>query len=325
MWLLPTGRLWRAHCVNDTENMQGANKVDNLQKKSTQGVHAVSLREKPPCYKGTKIFYSIENSNIHQWRSVFPKIGEKIGYMISQVALDFQNNKQVAIISKPTFKQCLEISEYNLIYFLVYFAVRHCIEPTWINDRDVFLYPNDKWEKDSEFQNDCLTFTLFHEQNRISASDDVNHWIPFAEREIGAKNNFDSRFMKNFIDGRIEQSKKNIKNKKAKKKNENLFEMQNKNFIPTKPLKFSKEAKEVFEAGKKLWKYYHSSGSYINTNASYYDIRKYFQGVDEKSGRMKNKSLDEEYNKLIKDLRAKMDILASKIEPKIYEYGFLRK
>lgn len=69
---------------------------------------------------------------------------------------------------------------------------------------------------------------------------------------------------------------------------------------------------------KKLWKYYHNVGSYINTNASYYDIRKYFQGVDAKSGRMNNKSIDEEYNKLIKDLRAKMNVLASKIEPKIY-------
>ena len=100
--------------------------------------------------------------------------------------------------------------------------------------------------------------------------------------------------------------------------------LENKNFIPTKPLKFSKEAKDVFEAGKKLWKYYHTTGSYINNNASYYDIRKYFQGMDA-NGRMNNKSIDEEYNKLIKDLRDKMDILAKKIEPKIYEYGFLNR
>ena len=40
---------------------------------------------------------------------------------------------------------------------------------------------------------------------------------------------------------------------------------------------------------------------------------------------MNNKSIDEEYNKLIKNLRDKMDILAKKIEPKIYEYGFLNR
>ena len=93
-------------------------------------------------------------------------------------------------------------------------------------------------------------------------------------------------------------------------------------------LRFSKEAKDVFEAGKKLWRHYHTqhagssqTGSYINVNASYYDIRKCFKGTDA-NGRMNNKSIDEKYNKLIKDLRDKMDILAKKIEPKIYEYGF---
>ena len=97
-----------------------------------------------------------------------------------------------------------------------------------------------------------------------------------------------------------------------------------KSFIPTKPIKFSKEATDVFEAGKKLWRHYHQTGSYINVNASYYDIRKYFKGTDA-NGRMNNKSIDEKYNKLIKDLRDKMDILAKKIELKIYEYGFLRE
>lgn len=94
-------------------------------------------------------------------------------------------------------------------------------------------------------------------------------------------------------------------------------------FIPKKPIIFSKEAKEVFEAGKELWRYYHSH-SYTEANASFYDIRKYFQKTDEK-GRMNNKSTDEEYNKLIGDLRLKMKYLAKKIEPKIYKYGFLKK
>jgi hypothetical protein len=40
---------------------------------------------------------------------------------------------------------------------------------------------------------------------------------------------------------------------------------------------------------------------------------------------MKQKSLDETYNALIKDLRQKLSVLAEKIEPKVYEYGFLLK
>jgi hypothetical protein len=34
--------------------------------------------------------------------------------------------------------------------------------------------------------------------------------------------------------------------------------------------------------------------------------------------------MDETYNKIIKTLRNKVKLLAQKIEPKIYEYGFLK-
>ena len=64
-------------------------------------------------------------------------------------------------------------------------------------------------------------------------------------------------------------------------------------------------------------------GNY-NVNASFYDIREHFQGRDAK-GRMKSTSDDERYNKLIADLRLEMKFLAKQIEPKIYEYGFLKE
>ena len=38
---------------------------------------------------------------------------------------------------------------------------------------------------------------------------------------------------------------------------------------------------------------------------------------------MNSESSDECYTELMKDLRDKLKILAKKIEPKIYEYGFL--
>ena len=58
-------------------------------------------------------------------------------------------------------------------------------------------------------------------------------------------------------------------------------------------------------------------------NASFYDIREHFQGRDAK-GKMKSTSEDEKYNKLLADLRLSMKLLAKQIEPKIYEYGFLK-
>ena len=89
-----------------------------------------------------------------------------------------------------------------------------------------------------------------------------------------------------------------------------------------KALQFSDEAIGLFDAGRELSKYYHSQKD-INVNASFYDIREYFQGRNEKTGRMNNKSTEEKYTELIADLRQKQHILANKIKPKIYEYEFL--
>jgi len=59
-----------------------------------------------------------------------------------------------------------------------------------------------------------------------------------------------------------------------------------------------------------------------NINASFYDIREYFQGRNE-AGRMNSKSSDEMYNKLLSELRQAVRLLGEQIKPKIYEYGFL--
>jgi hypothetical protein len=94
------------------------------------------------------------------------------------------------------------------------------------------------------------------------------------------------------------------------------------NYIPSKPLVFSPEAQGVFAAGRELWKYYHSQNN-INVNASFYDIRAHFQGRNDK-GRMNSRSNDEKYTELIGELRNRLGILAEKIEPKVYEYEFLK-
>lgn len=104
---------------------------------------------------------------------------------------------------------------------------------------------------------------------------------------------------------------------------EHLFEKEASfNCIPKEPLQFSEEAKAVFDAGRELWKYYHKQPN-SNTNASLYDIRAYFQGRNDK-GKMNSKSPDAIYMELIGKLRQNLKCLAQKIEPKVYEYGFLK-
>jgi hypothetical protein len=120
-----------------------------------------------------------------------------------------------------------------------------------------------------------------------------NHWRPFAEKEVGAKEKFEFAFMSNFLAGKT----------------------------------LSAEAAVVLDAGWELWKYYHTkikNNKTMPANASFYDIREYFQGRNDK-GLMKSKVEDETYNALLAALREKQKALTAKIQPKVYEYGFLKE
>ncbi|OYD79869.1 hypothetical protein CAV8706_1589 [Campylobacter avium] len=292
---------------------------------------------------GKKSFrVSNEKKTLRKWRESF--YDDSIAQAIAEIiivgpTMQSNNNTFITTQAKESYVKkgmVAKITQNNLIHFTIYFAVRHSIPATWLNDRDQFLYPNDMWEKDSEFQNDCLVFTLFHGQNRISAKESINHFIPFSEAEVEAKEAFESHFMQDFIKGKI----KLASSQNSKSIQKALFAIESTSFIPSKPLIFSDEAKAVFEAGRKIWQYYHQNFAKIpeihtqhkedfyknyNPNASLYDIKGYFQGFKESKGKskMNARSLDSAYNDLIADLRYALDKLAKKIEPKIYEYGFL--
>lgn len=241
-----------------------------------------------------------------------------IGHLAS-VGNDFQNQRMVFLDNeeKENWKKGgrhTRISGENLIPMCIYLSVRHCIPADWLNDRDQFLSPTDDWQTDTEFQSDCLTYTLFHGQNRISSKEGINHWIPFTEQEVDAPERFASNFMTDFIKGKI---------KPTEEEHQKIFNRDNLNLIPSAPLVFSSEAQAVFDAGRELWRYYMKQEN-SNTNASLYDIREHFQGRNDK-GKMNNNSSDGTYTQLIGKLREALKVLAEKITPKVFEYRFLRK
>ena len=279
-----------------------------------------------------------KNRVILNWMQQFyDKTNPRIAYMV-RGASDFQNNKIIFITLTPSeavvnHSQTHDITINNLIPNSIFFAVRHSIPATWLNDRDQFLYPKDGWQEDKNFQTNCLTYTLFSDKNNISVSQYTNNkektpaeallnrWIPFTEQEINAPEKFKSDFMSKFIAGKLG-------NKTPHPEEHNLFTLageenphQNTVFVPTEPLQFTPEAQAVFQAGKALWQYYFTQPN-PNPNASLYDIREHFQGRNEK-GKMNNKSEDETYNLLISKLRQALATLSKAIEPKIYEYQFL--
>ena len=235
-----------------------------------------------------------------------------IGYMASY-GIDFQHNNYNFIVNSD--KQLpaphgTRTTDQNLLQIGIYYAVRHCIAATWLNDRDLFHAPRDGWQTDTEFQNNSLTFTLF--SNNIQSQYGTNHWIPFTEAEVDAKERFESHFMTDFIAGRLALDEQ--------KGNEGIL-FQSQSFVPSAPLVFSPEATAVFDAGRELWRYYHAQPD-ANPNASYYDIRAHFQGRNDK-GKMNAKSDDAEYMRLLGALKEAMEVLRQQIVPKVYEYGFL--
>jgi len=261
---------------------------------------------------GQKTFYAFDESTfITDWfRKYHTRIeSQKNIGSIGLYGSDFQHNNFIRITSPDVHpNRWTFITAENLIASSIYFTVRKVIPATWLNDRDQFLYPNDGWQTDTEFQNDCLAYTLFN--NNISSKYGVNHWIPFMEQEVDTRDKFDSHFMMSFISGKIIQNRYS-----------DLFTQEED--VYCKKREFSLEAKNVFDAGRALWRYYHAQ-PLCDVNASLYDIREYFQGRNEK-GLMNNRSDNETYNELIGTLRSALKELAKKIEPKVYEHGFLRE
>lgn len=266
----------------------------NASKKEKFSKIQADIYDRNENFIGRKVISVTPDKNIKDWLRLYNDNEDSLGYLV-RGSCDVQNSKVVFITLKPSksvlnASNASHITKNNIIENIIFFSVRHCIEANWLNDRDQFLYPNDGWKEDMEFQADCLAFTLFHGQNRISSEQGINHWIPFSEQEVDAKDVFASHFMSDYI--------------------------------KDKQIEFSAEAQAVFAAGKALWKYYHEQPQ-ANPNASFYDIRAYFQGRD-KNGKMNKDSADTQYMALIGSLRQAQKVLAAKIAEKVYKYGFLK-
>jgi len=263
--------------------------------------------------RGVKKFNTYNKGGfVIDWlRNFYDKNSERIAYL-RMIGTDMQHNQGIFFTNQPSendIKKHLtaDITPKNLIQMCIYLSIRQVCQQNWLNDKDQFLFPNKKWEKDKEFQHNCLVYALFHGQNRITSKGGVNHWIPFTENEVDSPEKFKSNFMVQFINGKLKASGNGDVFKKEK--------------LQITPLEFSSEAQAVFDAGRELWKYYLSKPD-CNENAALYDIREYFQGRNDK-GKINNKSEDEQYIFLMNALKESLKILSRKIEPKIYEYGFL--
>ncbi|MGL2768419.1 hypothetical protein ACQJ9E_04470 [Helicobacter pylori] len=228
-----------------------------------------------------------------------------------------QNLVHISVIDKSqqSHVKYFPIIATTILLVSVFFSIRHCIKATWQNDRDQFYAPyDDAFQDDSEFKNNCLIFMLFHTQNRITSSQGTNHFIPFSETEVNAKERYSSHALLDFLKGKIKEEGDSLF-LNAKKEN--------------KPLEFSQSASRVSDAGKEIYRYYHTQDStnpHYNANASLYDIKEFFQGRNAQGKlNLPTKAKDGYYKQLYANLQDALKDLAKEIQPKVYEYGFLRE
>ncbi|GAA9879770.1 hypothetical protein VN0661_14560 [Helicobacter pylori] len=269
-------------------------------------------------FLGYKTFKPIVDKvkSINEWFKIYKDKQDYLGILVYD-APDFshQNTNYLQNHKGTSHLHYENLTPTNLFIGAIYFSIRHCIKATWQNDRDQFYAPyDDAFQDDSEFKNNCLIFMLFHTQNRITTTQGTNHFIPFSETEVNAKERYSSHALLDFLKGGI------------KEKGDSLFLNAKKE---NKPLEFSQSALNVFNAGKEIYRHYHTQAStnrLYNTNASLYDIKEFFQGRNAQGKlNLPAKAKDEHYKQLYANLQDALKDLAKEIQPKVYEYGFLRE
>ena len=190
------------------------------------------------------------------------------------------------------------VNKENLEKVAIIFSVRRLINPTWINDRDQFLIPTEPLT--DEFKNDCLIWMLFNGSNLTASANDlewndekwsiVNHFIPFTEEEVGANERFESDFMVHYL----------------------------------KDKKLAKEAKAVLSEGKKLWQAYFQSTD-VRAVREELKLNRSDVGWYQVRNALKKRNESGDYVPVsFKPFEEAYKTLSEKLQPQVYELGFLK-
>lgn len=212
---------------------------------------------------------------------------------------DMQHANQTALFSSGFGDgHGIFINAENLWQAAVVFSVRSLIKPTWLNDRDQFLQPIKPLL--DEFKDDCLVWMLFNGSNLTASANDlhwngkqwsiVNHFIPYTENEVNAPDRFESDFMVQYLSDKT----------------------------------LSEEAIIVLETGKVLWQAYfaHIDVRTVRDelklnrpDVGWYQIRKALEARNA-SGDFIPVS--------IRPFQIAYNALSEKLQPQVYELGFLK-
>lgn len=218
-----------------------------------------------------------------------------LGSMISK-GNDFQNaGQQTALLSSGYCSAgAFFVTSENVAETAVLFSVRMLIDHRWVIHNDQFLQPSHQLSESFKF--DCLIWMLFNGKNLSAGADGLewnertwsltNHFVPFAEADVGAKGRYESDFMVRYM----------------------------------KDMAFSPEAQAVLDEGRKLFQRFHATDfprkvrdeyRLGRPDAGWYQVRKALEAY----GDTALTDFD--------PFKAAYKALGDKLRPMVYELGFL--
>ena len=213
---------------------------------------------------------------------------------------DYQTANQQTVIFSSGYSSArgFYINTENLWQVGVVFSARRLLNPASLNDRDQFLIPTEPLT--DEFKNDCLIWMLFNGSNLTASANDlewndkkwsiVNHFIPFTEEEVGSPDRFESDFMVEYL----------------------------------KDKKLSKEAKAVLEQGKSLWQAYFQHTD-VRTVRDELKLNRPDVGWYQIRNALKKRNESGDFVPVsFKPFEEKYKVLSEKLQPLVYELGFLK-
>jgi hypothetical protein len=232
-----------------------------------------------------------------------------IAYMYCGVN-DLQHAEQQTVIYSSPYGggNGFYITPENLWQAAIIFSVRRLVKPTWLNDRDQFLQPSENLT--DAFKNNCIIWMLFNRCQRTASANDlewndkkwsiVNYFIPFTEEEVGAPDRFESDFMVQYLS--------------------NLTGFKNLSGVAS----LSPESKAVLAEGKKLWQSYFAHTD-VRAVRDELKLNRPDVGWYQVRNALKKRNESGDYVPVsFKPFEEAYKILTEKLQPMVYELGFLR-
>ena len=230
-------------------------------------------------------------------RDIRDKVCEGFIGSLMSCGSDLQKQNLTAIFSAPQASAgSLSITKENFEKAMVIHAVRRTVKVNWLNGSDQFSIP--KKEPKKKFILDCVVWSLFSTSNQTSSMDNIlykdnyykiiNQFYPFDYKEVYSgctlfEYNDEKRYVYEYLN-------KNIK------------------YI-------SKEALELIDIGKELYKFFYSNIYQIDREK--FKISLWDTGFWQIRKSLKDKKLASD---ILKKLKAKRDNLKNNILKETYNF-----